>query len=250
MPNLLLIEDNEHIQRIYTAKLQAEGFIVTTAQDGEQGLALAGACRPDAILLDIMLPKLDGFGVLEQLRADPALGRIPVYMLSNRGWNEDVQRAVSLGARQFFTKGSATLQNIVNQIRSECGFKKVIIVSPNLAAAKTLCQAIQHPRILCPSNTILSEAASAIERKAPELVILDARQASPAVLAVLQLLRTTPATQTVRIMAITDEPQKIQRADAFVSSAQATQGLLSVVLQELGLTEPAPPAAVEHVSAT
>ncbi len=249
MPNLLLIEDNEHIQRIYTAKLQAEGFTVTTAEDGEQGLVLAGVCSPDAILLDIMLPKLDGFGVLERLRADPVLSRIPVYILSNRGWAEDVQRAVALGARQFFTKGSSSLQNIVNQIRTECGFKKLIIVSPNIVASKALCQAVQHPRILCPSNTILSEAASAIERKAPDLVLLDARQASPALMAVLQLLRTTPATRAVRIMAITDEPQKIQRANAFVSSAQAAQDLRSVILQSLGLTDPAPSATVEHATA-
>jgi len=249
MPNLLLIEDNEHIQRIYTAKLQAEGFNVTTADDGEQGLALAAACRPDAILLDIMLPQLDGFGVLDRLRADPELNRIPVYILSNRGWAEDVQRALSLGARQFFTKGSSSHQNIVAQIRAECGFKKVMIISPNLLAVKNLCQALQHPKVLCPPNIILSEAAAAIERKSPDLVVLDARQASPGLIAVLQLVRTTPATRGVRVMAITDEPDKIQRADAFISSAQAAQDLRGIVLNALGLAEPEPQAAVAHSTA-
>src|SRR5271169_5271853 len=107
MPTLLLVEDNLHIQRIFQDKLQREGFRVVTANDGAAGIERAAEIHPDAILLDIMLPKVDGFQVLATLREDPALAHIPVFILSNRATSNDVQHATSLGARHFFAKGTS-----------------------------------------------------------------------------------------------------------------------------------------------
>jgi two-component system alkaline phosphatase synthesis response regulator PhoP/two-component system response regulator VicR len=246
MPHLLLVEDNQHIQRIYSAKLEMEGFKVTTAEDGVQGLALAASCPPDIILLDIMLPKMDGFDVLQRMRDDATLRQIPVYILSNRGWAEDVQRALALGARQFFSKGSSSVQHIVTQIRTECGFKKVMIISPNIMSAKVLRSALEHPRILCAANTTLMEAAGAIERGAPDLVVLDARNITSQILSVLQHLHSNTVTSAIHVIAVTDEPDKIQRADEYVPSAQIGAGLMHVVLKWLGLTDAAEPVAVAH----
>jgi CheY-like chemotaxis protein len=162
MPHVLLIEDNEHIRRIYSAKLQAEGFKLTTAENGEQALLWAEVCRPDVILLDIMLPKMDGFEVLKRLRADPHLSRIPVFMLSNKASAEDVQYAFSLGAREFFTKGSLTLQNVVTQIGNECGFKKLLAITANVESAKSISAALLHPKLLCAVCTVLAEAMTAV----------------------------------------------------------------------------------------
>ena len=249
MPHLLLVEDNLHIQRIYSVKLESEGFKVTTAEDGVQGLAMAASCHPDVIVLDIMLPKMDGFDVLQRLHDDATLSQIPVYILSNRGWAEDVERALALGARQFFSKGSSSVQNIVTQIRTECGFKKVMVISPNIMSAKALRSAVEHPRILCPANITLLEAAGAIERGAPDLVVLDARNITPQVLAVLQNLHSNNLTNRIHVIAVTDEPDKIQRADEFVPSAQIGTGLMPVVMKWLGLTDAAETAAVAHAPA-
>lgn len=232
MPKLLLIEDNEHIQRIYSEKFRREGFDVTTAGDGEAGLATAQAARPDAVLLDIMLPKLSGFEVLKQFQQDAALRQIPVFMLSNRAWPADVQQALSLGARQFYSKGSAALHDIVLQIRAECGLKKITVIAPSVAAAQPIAKAVAHPQLLCSLQTILAEACTATERGAPDLIILDGRQPTGA--ATLQQFKNSAVLRPVPLIAITDLPVAYHRADACVPSAGIPGQLRSAVLKRLG----------------
>lgn len=250
MPHVLLIEDNEHIQRIYSAKLRAEGFKVTTAENGEQGILWTEVCQPDAILLDIMLPKLDGFEVLKRLRADPQLSRIPVFMLSNKGSAEDVQCAFSLGAREFFTKGSLTLQNIVTQIRNECGFKILMAITASAESAKPISAALQHPKLLCAVCTVLAEAMTAVERRLPGLVIIDAKPANTAVFTILQQLKSAPATHALPVIVITDDPQKFHRADGFVATAQINHDLRPLVLRLLGLSEPVEAVPIKPATIT
>ena len=237
MPHLLLIEDNQHIQRIYCAKLQAEGFKVTTADNGEQGLACAEACEPDAILLDIMLPKMDGFEVLKRLRADPKLSRIPVFMLSNKAWPDDVQYALSLGAHQFYAKGSSSLQDIVQQIRAECGIKKVTMLGSDTGLASSIISVLQHPKLLCVFHTEMVDAVACVEKGAPDLVILVAAGTTGNPFAILQQLKTTPGTQSLPVLAVADEPQRLQRADYFVATAELRDELRATVLPVLGLAE-------------
>ena len=129
MARLLLIEDNQHIQRIYVQKFRHAGFEVVTADNGEEGLEKVVSSQPDVILLDIMLPRLSGFEVLKRLQGDATLSKIPVFMLSNKAWPDDVQCALSLGARQFYAKGSSSLQDIIIQIRTDHALKQISIVS-------------------------------------------------------------------------------------------------------------------------
>ena len=89
-PNILLIEDEEMLANMYETKFKNEGFNIRKALDGETGLALALAEKPDLILLDIILPKLDGFSVLKKLKADPKTKGVPIILLTNLGQDEDV----------------------------------------------------------------------------------------------------------------------------------------------------------------
>ncbi len=175
MPTLLLVEDNLHIRRIFQDKLQREGFRVTTADDGAAGLERAAEIHPDAILLDIMLPKLDGFQVLMQLREDPALRNIPVFILSNRASNNDVQHATSLGARHFFAKGTSKLQDIALHLRAACGLKKILLFTSSAQTATPIVTALDHPQVLCSVVTVLLETVGAAERGTPDAIILDGR---------------------------------------------------------------------------
>ena len=247
MPHLLLIEDNQHIRRIYSAKFQAEGFKVTTAENGEQGLVWADVCQPDAILLDIMMPKMDGFEVLKRLRAEPRFSRIPVFILSHKAWPDDVAYALSLGARQFYAKGSSSLQDIVAQIRGECGFKKVMVLGSNTESVKPVVHSLQHPRLLCAINTVVAEAVTAVERGAPDLVILVAGSSAGNAFAIIQQLKTTPATQALPIIAITDNSERLLRADGYVKPEQIEETLRPLVLKQLGLPD-AVPAVAEAAS--
>ncbi|MGD1019763.1 MAG: response regulator [Verrucomicrobiia bacterium] len=237
MPTLLLVEDNLHIQRIFQDKLQREGFRVTTADDGVAGLGRAVEIHPDVILLDIMLPKMDGFQVLTKLREDPALCNIPVFILSNRGTPNDVQHATSLGARHFFAKGTCKLQDIVLHLRAACGLKKILLFTSSPQAAAPITTAVNHPQVLCSVVTVLLETVGAAERGAPDLIILDGR--APNAFTLLQQLKTNPQTKTVALIAIRDHTQTQHRLDEFIDSDRIGTDLRSLVLKRLGLAEPA-----------
>ncbi|HUJ11963.1 MAG TPA: response regulator [Verrucomicrobiae bacterium] len=236
MPRLLLIEDNQHIQRIFRERLQREGFQVFTADDGEQGWKNAQELRPDLILLDIMLPKMDGLQVLKQIHEDPGLANIPVFMLSNRGTSNDVQLARALGARHFFTKGSSALHDVVWHIRNACGFKKVLICTRPDTAAPLIAE-LEHPRVLCSIVTVFADAIGTAERGSPDVVVLDARPSRINTITLLQHLKSNSATRTLPVIVIHESGQTIHRADAVVDEAHIATELRPAVTKYLKLEE-------------
>ncbi len=105
---VLLIEDDEAAAEMYRLRLASDGYTVIIASNGEQGLRRAVEDRPDLIYLDVRLPKMDGFEVLERLRADAATASIPVVIVTNYGEPELQQRGLSLGALEFLVKADTT----------------------------------------------------------------------------------------------------------------------------------------------
>ena len=105
---VLFVEDDVSVAQMYRLKLELDGYTVEVAGDGLVALEKAKTMHPDIIFLDIRLPKLDGLGVLERLRADPSTAPIPVVILSN--WNEKelVERGVKLGALDHLIKSQTT----------------------------------------------------------------------------------------------------------------------------------------------
>lgn len=106
--SVLFVEDDAAVAEMYRLKLELDGYTVTIAPDGEQGLKLAREKRPDIVFLDIRLPHMDGFSVLEALRAEKALSHIPVIILSNYGEAELVERGLKLGALDYLIKAETT----------------------------------------------------------------------------------------------------------------------------------------------
>jgi CheY-like chemotaxis protein len=105
---VLLVEDDISVAEMYKLKLELDGYKVDVASDGEAALDMARAGRPDLIFLDIRLPKLDGFEVLEALRADERTSQIPVVILSNYSEADLVERGMKLGAREHLIKSQTT----------------------------------------------------------------------------------------------------------------------------------------------
>jgi len=118
MKKLLLIDDDQVVTSIYRKKFTAEGFQVETAVDGEAGLALARSFLPDAIVLDLMLPKLSGVEVLKALRADDGLKGIPVVVLSNAYLGPVVEEARRAGANECLAKTNCPPNKVVQVVRS------------------------------------------------------------------------------------------------------------------------------------
>ncbi|MDA3840056.1 MAG: response regulator [Patescibacteria group bacterium] len=121
--NVLLVEDDSFLRDISSRKLTKEGFTVFEAVDGEQAVIGASQVNPDIILLDIILPIYDGFQILEKIRAspDPKVSKTPIIMLSNLGQDNDIKRAMDMGANDYLVKAHFTTEEIVGKIKSHLG---------------------------------------------------------------------------------------------------------------------------------
>ncbi len=106
------------LSEMYGARFKSEGFEVLTAADGEAGLIVAKEAKPDIILLDVIMPKLDGFGALQQIKADASLSAIPIIMLTNLGQEEDIKKGKELGANDYFIKANQTPSQIVEKVQA------------------------------------------------------------------------------------------------------------------------------------
>jgi DNA-binding response OmpR family regulator len=113
MKTVLIIDDNQVITSIYRGKLAAEGLHTEIASDGEQGLAMLERCRPDVVLLDLMLPKINGMDVLKQIRARAEYKALPVIVFSNSYSTDVMQRAWEFGATDVLHKSSTTPRTVV-----------------------------------------------------------------------------------------------------------------------------------------
>jgi CheY-like chemotaxis protein len=113
MTKLLLVEDDNNLREIYEARLQAEGYTIVSAHDGEEALVVAKAEKPDLIISDVMMPKISGFEMLDILRNTDGLRDVKVIMLTALGQSDDQQRADRLGADRYLVKSQVTLEDIV-----------------------------------------------------------------------------------------------------------------------------------------
>lgn len=98
------MEDELKVLAVIRKRLESAGYGVLTATDGEEALEVAKAEKPDLILLDLMLPKVDGFAVCQELKHDPKYQHIPILMLTARDQEKDIQRGMTLGADAYMTK--------------------------------------------------------------------------------------------------------------------------------------------------
>ncbi len=117
--HILIVEDDQFLRELMLTKLKREGFVVTAAVDGKEGLDAVHRAKPDLVLLDVILPGLDGFSVLTQVRhsANPAIAKTPIVLLSNLGQDSDVQKGKQLGANDYLIKSNLTIDEIIKKIR-------------------------------------------------------------------------------------------------------------------------------------
>jgi DNA-binding response OmpR family regulator len=113
MSKILLVEDDNNLREIYEARLQAEGFEISSAHDGEEALIVAKDQHPDLIISDVMMPKISGFEMLDIIRSTPTLSNVKIIMLTALGQSDDRDRADKLGADRYLVKSQVTLEDIV-----------------------------------------------------------------------------------------------------------------------------------------
>ncbi len=114
---ILIIEDDVFLSELMSKKLEESGFKVIKAIDGQEGLEKVVSAKPDLILLDLILPGIDGFEVLKKIKDDPQSSSIPVIVLSNLGQREDIERGFDLGAQDYLVKAQFTPDEIIDRVK-------------------------------------------------------------------------------------------------------------------------------------
>ena len=115
---ILLVEDDKTLIEMYSLKFKEENFKLLTVNDGLSGLEMAKNELPSVILLDVMMPKMDGFAVLTELKKDAKTKDIPVLMLSNLGQKADIEKGKKLGAHDYVVKASMTPTQVIEKVKS------------------------------------------------------------------------------------------------------------------------------------
>lgn len=117
-PKILLVEDDEALAQMYTMRLQAEGFSVEHVANGEEALSAAVKFHPDLILLDVMMPKISGFDVLDILRNTPETANMKIVMLTALSQPKDKERAEALGVDDYLVKSQVVIADVIERIKN------------------------------------------------------------------------------------------------------------------------------------
>jgi DNA-binding response OmpR family regulator len=117
LKRVLLVEDDDALATVYVTRLQAEGFEVRRCSNGEEALATALSFKPDLALLDVMMPKVSGFDVLDILRNTPETAGLKVIMLTALSQESDKARAEALGANEYLVKSQVVISDVMDRVR-------------------------------------------------------------------------------------------------------------------------------------
>lgn len=114
----MIVEDDPTLRDIYTTRFSAEGYTVVSASDGEAALSIAVKEQPDLILLDVMMPKISGFDVLDILRATPETKDTKIIVMSALSQTADIEKGKNLGANAYLVKSQVTLSEVVEKVKA------------------------------------------------------------------------------------------------------------------------------------
>lgn len=115
---ILIVEDDNFFREFYASKLREVGYEIQTAQNGEEGLKLINSWQPDMVILDLIMPIKDGFQVLTDLSQNQITSRIPVIVFSTLGQEKDIEKAKTLGARDYINKSYFDFDNMMKTIKT------------------------------------------------------------------------------------------------------------------------------------
>lgn len=118
---VLLVEDDQGLASVYMTRLEAEGFAVKHVPNGEDALAITLEYKPDLILLDVMMPKISGFEVLDILRNTPETANVRIIMLTALSQESDMERAKSMGVDDYLVKSQVVIADVVERIKYHLG---------------------------------------------------------------------------------------------------------------------------------
>jgi CheY-like chemotaxis protein len=199
MTKVMLVEDDNNLREIYQARLQAEGYDIVAAKDGEEALVLAKAENPELVISDVMMPKISGFEMLDILRNTEGLKHVKVIMLTALGQSDDQLRADKLGADRYLVKSQVTLEDIIKVAHELIDGEEAPAAA---VAAATAAEPIATMEVAAAPAAPATPAEPVAVAPAPEPT------AAPA----------TPAPEPVTNPAVTDSTQSVAQEEAAVEA--------------------------------
>ena len=129
MNKILIVEDEQSLVQALKDSLELEGYVVDAASEGEKAMVKIRKSRPNIILLDLLMPKKDGFYVLEEVKKNPEWKLIPVLVLSNLGGDAEIKRALEMGADDYFVKSQHPIKEVIEKVKEYLEGEKTVKVS-------------------------------------------------------------------------------------------------------------------------
>lgn len=188
MKKILIIEDDQIVANIYRNKLSVEGYKVEVALDGEVGRELIKSFRPDAIVLDLMLPKITGLELMKEIRAEPDFAKVPVIVFSNTYLTNMVQEAWKAGATKCLSKANCTPKHVLDVVRSALGKNGDATAATAPAASAPTHAAPAKPRPTAPSPVVPALSANDSDAEFQADLRKSFIESLPATLATLRLM--------------------------------------------------------------
>ncbi len=225
MAKVLLVEDDNNLREIYEARLTAEGYEITTAQNGEEALTIANLAKPDLIISDVMMPRVSGFEMLDILRNTDKLRDTKVIMLTALGQAEDRGRADNLGADKYLVKSQVTLEDIVNAAKELLSGAPGSVTAPTAQTAAAAAEEVATPVPAPQTDPAPVEPTPAIPAPVTEPT------AEPIVAAAVEP-EVIPAPAPVAPAAIVSEPVTADPVVASVPDPASTNATATVTVAD------------------
>lgn len=216
---ILLIEDDKTLAELLEKKFQASGYEVTVVMDGVKGLASIKEIKPDLVLLDIIIPSLNGYEILEAKRDDPQIKDIPVIIISNSGQPVELQRAIELGAQDYFIKAQidpdeilSKVQAIVPATKTDSNVslmnKKIMLIEDDSFLSDVLTKKLLNEKCNVIHATSGEMALDLIEKEIPDVVLLDIILPGISGFDTLQKIKTNPKSKDVKVIVLSNLSQQ------------------------------------------
>jgi DNA-binding response OmpR family regulator len=239
MPKILIIEDNENLSKLMQRVFEGKGFQVVTITDGRQGFEVFKSLRPDVLLLDLALPSMNGYEILEERQKDISLQKIPVLVVSNSGQNVEISRLRQLSADDYMIKVELTTDEIYNKViallgktqnkditRSDSpevfevdaelrpeGVKpldtvKILWVEDDVFLGSIVSRKLSGTGALYTQATDATSAFAYLESNVPDIIVLDIMLPGMNGFEILEKIKMNPKTSAVPVVVLSNLGQK------------------------------------------
>lgn len=235
--NILLIEDDTFLSDMLKTKLEAAGYAVTVVADGKQGLDTMQSLRPALVLLDIMLPTMDGYAILQAKKTMPDIATIPVIVISNSGQPVEISRVVALGVRDYFVKAQIDPEDIVEKVKNQLAApssgalagKRILMVEDDQFLRELLGMKLSAEQVEMYYATSGEQAIQLAEEKRPDVILLDLLLPEMDGFEILSRLKANSKTAPIPVIVLSNlgEQQDINRAKSLGAAEFFVKAMLT-----------------------